>query len=129
VATASSLFLVSVIVLAELTAAYAYLYSLYRRPYFGWMAIAWGLNTAYVYSETMLAPQAGRDLRLLIGINALSILAFYIAAIDICRLSPTPADSSSAPPQSRSEWPARFLDGNPRPLDGLDRYSSARSLS
>jgi signal transduction histidine kinase len=80
----SSLATASFLILAELAAGYIYLHTLYRRPYFMWMALAWGFNAAYVYAEAVLTNSTPHVFRtLLVGVNAFSILAFYLALTDL----------------------------------------------
>ncbi len=82
----SSLAAASFVVLAELAAAYFYLYSLYKRPYFAWMALGWGANTAYVYAEALVGYPLTSNVRVILtGVNALSLLPFYLAAMDLRR--------------------------------------------
>ena len=76
-------------ILAGLMGVYIYVYTLYRRRYFLWLGLAWGLNAAYIRTEAWIA-RAHPDFTELVALTAISGIGtvfFYFAVADLLVLS------------------------------------------
>jgi signal transduction histidine kinase len=81
----------SIVILCGISAAYLYVYFLYHRRFFVYMALAWMVNTLYIWTETVVAKQGDRPdfeaIVLLTVVSSVSTLFFLLALGDLVRSS------------------------------------------